>query len=267
MSDATRQHAAASRPEIQQLAHTLALDPSQLTMLTEVSASDVRVLRAQIAAALFDADKARFAKVAALAKAIPVVVAAKLSELVFPPLLAARTAEVIEPKRAVELVGRLSDGYLADVSAVMDPVRASAVVVQLPADRVGTIAAELARREEWVAIGGFVDQVSRAALVASVRAFDGEQLLRIGFLLEDKDRLDEVFGLLTGEQVDELLLAAVAHALWDELDEFVRHLRGPRSEVLAAHFAGCPQDVGAAVREAAAAGALSAATLVALQVH
>ena len=147
-----------SAAEIQKLAHQLGVEPTRLAGLTGVPAGDLRILRAQIGDALFEADKPRFAKMAALSKAVPVAVAAKLTEFAMPPLLAARTAELIEPRRAADLVGRLSDGYLADVSAAMDASRAAEVVAEIPADRIATIGAELARRAEWVVIGGFVAQ-------------------------------------------------------------------------------------------------------------
>ena len=224
-------------PEIRTLAHALGVEPARLAALRDVPSADVRALRKQIAQALFEADRARFAKVAALSRLVPVAVAARLTEHVLPPVLAARTAELIEAERAVELVARLSDSYLADVSAAMDPPRARDVIAQIPAERIARVAAELASRHEWVAIGGFVAVVSQDGLAAAVRAFSGEQLLRIAYVLEEKARLDEVAGLVTDEQIGAMLDAARQHELWLELDDLLAHLGPARRERIATRLA------------------------------
>jgi MgtE-like protein len=246
----------ASAAEIQKLAHTLGVEPERLASLAAVPARDLGQLRAQIADALFEADKPHFAKMAALSKAVPVALAARVTEHVLPPLLAARTAELIEPGRAVEMVARMSDGYLAEVSAAMDPGRAPEVIARLPPERVAKVGRELARREEWVVIGGFVAHVSDAALAVTVTEFTGEQLLRIGFVLDDKTRLDDISRLLSDEQVDDLLAAAAA-GRWSELDDLLAHLGPEGTARLRVRFAAAPADVTAAIRAAAAAGELS----------
>ena len=55
-----------------------------------------------------------------------------MTEFALPPMIAARTAELLDPAKAAEMVGRLSDGYLADVSAAMDPTRAPEVIARIP---------------------------------------------------------------------------------------------------------------------------------------
>src|SRR5664279_3722893 len=105
-----------SSAEILKLGHQLGVPPSRLHFLADVDAGELRALRAQIGHAMFTADKHHFAKVAAVSKLVPVALAAKITEHALSPLIAARTAEVLEPARAVEMVVRLSDGYAADVS-------------------------------------------------------------------------------------------------------------------------------------------------------
>jgi hypothetical protein len=247
--------------ELRKLAHALGVEPERLTGLASVPASDLRILRGQIADALFEADRPRFAKVAALSKAIPVAVAARVTEHAFPPLLAARTAELVDPHRASELVARLSDNYLADVSAAMDPARAPEVIAGIPPDRIATVAAELARREEWVVIAGFVDQVTADALARTVRSFSGEQLLRIGFILDDKTKLDDIGALISDEQLDQIYLAAAECGLWQELDDLIANLTGPRVERIATRYAGADAGVRTAAVQAAGVGALSESSL------
>ena len=250
--------------ELRKLAHALDVEPERLAVVAGLPAEDLRTLRTQVSNALFEADKLAFVRVAALSKAVPGSVAAKLTELVLPPIIAARTAELLDPHRAADMVGRLSESYVAEVAMRMDAARAPHVVEAIPSAKVGAVARELARREEWVVIGGFVAQVSDRALAASVAEFSGEQLLRIGFVLDDVGRLDEIGALLTDEQIDDLLRASATSGLWVELDELVSHLTGPRRERLAERFARQPAAVREAFAGAASSGALSAGTLAVL---
>ena len=245
-----------TQAELQKLAHQLGTTPDRLHMLEGVAVEDLRHLRGQIGEALFRAGRHAFARVAALSKAVPVSVSAKLTEAVLPPLLAARTAELLEPAKAAEMVSRISDRYLADVSAVMDPQRTPEVIAAIPADRVATISVELARREEWVVIGGFASHIGGPGLKASVATYDGEQLLHIGFVLEDTSKLDEINALLTDEQVDGMLAAAADKGLWDEIGDMVEHLGAPGAGRLAERFAVAPETVRAAFRAAVESGEL-----------
>lgn len=250
--------------EIQQLAHTLGVPPARLDALRDVPPADLRTLRFQVAEYLFRVDKHQFAQVAALAQAVPAPVAAKLAELVLPPLLAARTTELIKPQRALELVGRMSDSYLADVSAALDPSRCPEVIAQSPADRVATVGRELARREEWVVMGRFVTHVGSAALDAMISQLTGEQLLRIGFVLPDPSRLDEIVTLLSDAQLDAVLIAANERDLWRELDELLTNVTGLRRARLAERLAAAPASLAQTVQAAVERGALSRDALAAL---
>jgi hypothetical protein len=246
--------------ELRKLAHALDVEPARLDMLAAVSADELRILRQQVGEALFQADRHYFVRMAALTKTVPVAVAAKLTEAVLPPLIAARTAELLEPSRAADLVGRISEKYLADVSRFMDAARAPEIVAAIPTDRVAAVAAELARREEWVVIGSFVAQVTDEALAASVAGFDGEQLLRIGFVLDDLSRLDDIGAMLTDAQIDQLLRAAAECALWTELQQLVEHLGPDRIERLAGRYGAAAEAVRARFDAAVQAGALDAGT-------
>ena len=247
--------------ELRKLAHTLDVDADRLQMLAALPAEDLRTLRSQIGEALFQADKHYFQRMAALTKTVPVAVSAKLTEAVLPPLIAARTAELLDPRRAVDLVGRISAKYLADVSAYMDASRAPELVAATPPARIAGVAAELARRQEWVVIGGFVAQVTPEALAAAVAEFNGEQLLRIGFVLDDVTRLDDIVATLTDAQVDELLRAAAELGLWLELQELLDHLSPERVTRLAERYAAAGATTRDGYAAAAARGDLDPAAL------
>lgn len=249
-------------PEIRRLAHLLGTGPADLAFLSSLDASDARALRRQVADSLFEADRPLFARVVAASRLVPIAVSVRITEHTMPPLLAARTAELLDPPRAVEMVRRLSEGYVADVAAAMDPERMPDVIRLLPPDRVGVVTAELARRQEWVVMSGFVALVSPAALRAAVSVLDGGQLLQIGYVLEDTSRLDEIASLLTDQQLDEMLGVAAAESLWSELDGLLARLDGTARERLASR---CRDEYLAAAEAAAAEGRLSVAGLEALR--
>jgi hypothetical protein len=248
-------------PDIRKLAHLLGTTASDLRFLSMLDRADARALRRQLADTLFEADRPLFARVVAASRLVPVAVSARITERAIPPLMSARMVELVDSARAMEMVRRLSDGYLADVSAAMDPDRSPDLIRQLPLDRVTVVAAELARREEWVVMSGFVAWVSPAALRAAVSVLDGGQLLQIGYVLDDDARLGEITGLFTDQQLDEVLAAAATQPLWTELDGVLGRLGDTDRARLAARV-----DAGfaAAARTAAAAGRLSADALEAL---
>lgn len=223
--------------ELEKLAHQLSVDPGELDFLGDVPLADLRSLRGQVAEMLFQADKHHFTRMAALVKAVPVAVAAKITVLAVPPLLAARTSELFEPSKAVEMVSRLPLSYLADVSAVMDPSRSPQVVAAMPPSTVAIVGAELAGRSAWVVMGAFVSYVSVPALRATVERLTGAQLLRIGFVLDDDSRLGEISEMLSTEQLDQMLAAACDESLWRELDDLLGRLDEARAERLAARYA------------------------------
>lgn len=245
--------------ERRKLAHTLGVEIAALEMLEPLPGPDVRALRLQISEALFRADRHHFARMAALTKAVPVAVAAKLSEATLPPVIAARTAELLEPSRAADMVGRLSDRYLADVSAAMDASRAPEVIAAIPPERVAAIGLELARRAEWVVIGGFVAHISPEAMAATVPRLPGGDLLKISFVLDDLSRLDTIGELLTDAQIDELLQTAAAEALWRELTDLVGNLEPPRVERMVLRLDQAEPAVRASFAAAVSAGELDAA--------
>lgn len=232
-----------SAAEIEKLAHQLGVATSELDFLTKVPVGDLRELRRQIGDYLFEADKHHFTKVAAVSRVVPTAIAAKVTEFALPPLIAARTAELLDPAKAADMVTRLSGGYLADVSAAMDPSRAPEVVEKIPSDQVAKVAAELSRRGEWVVMGGFVSAVSGPALQSALAGLDGEALVRVGFVLDDLDRMDEIAAMLSDGQLDGMLAAAAEHGLWEELDGVLACLTGTQARRIAARYAAAPAHV------------------------
>jgi hypothetical protein len=158
----------------------------------------------------------------------------------------------------------MSDRYSADVAAAMDAVRAAAVVAAIPPAKVIRVARELARRREWVVMGGFVAHVGDAALCAAVAALDGEQILRISFVLDDLNRLDPIGTMLTDRQVDEMLAAAARHGLWRELGDLLDNVAPERVARFADRFTELDPEVRAQFDDAAATGRFEPQALAAL---
>lgn len=248
-------------PEIRKLAHLLGTTPSEIDFLSGLDPTEARALRRQIADTLFEADRPLFARLVAASRMVPAARSARMAEKEVPPLISARLAELLDPPRAVDMVRRLSDAYLADVSAAMDADRSPHLIRHLPLDRVTVVTAELARREEWVVMSGFVEVVSPAALRVAVSALDGGQLLQISYAVEDAARLGEITALLTEGQLDGLLDAAAGRPLWAELDGVLARLDDTGRARLAARV---DDRFASSAQAAVTAGQFSAAGMEAL---
>jgi hypothetical protein len=173
---------------------------------------------------LFDADRAALQRIAAASKVVPVPIMAKLGEGAFGPLLCARVAGMLDPSRAVDVAKRLPPPFLADVAISIDPRRASEVIAQMPVENILAIARELLARGEFVAVGRFVGYLSDPSLEASVDMIDPASLLRIAFVVEGKERLDEIIEMLSEERLEALIRAADEEQLWPEALDVLSNL-------------------------------------------
>lgn len=150
--------------QARRIARLLGVESTDLEYLREVPEAELRVLHDQVARAVFAGGEQRMAKVAGLSRSIPAPLAGRLAERFLPPLVAARVAELLEPERARDLVGRVSVPYLADLAVALDPVRARPVVRAIPPERIGQVAGELFARGEHALMAEFVTSVERPAL-------------------------------------------------------------------------------------------------------
>jgi hypothetical protein len=213
-----------TRAEIVKLAALLGVSPERLAYLESVPAGDLAALREQATDTLFDADRDRLERIAASARLVPTAIAAKVAERAFEPPLAARLAGMLDPEKAVDLARRLPPEFLADVGAVLDPRRARDVLSRLPADRVLAVARILAQRGEHVAMGRFVGHLRSESIAATLPVLDDATLLHTAFVLEGRERLDEIMGMLPEERLRSLMRAAGASGLWPEALNLLDHL-------------------------------------------
>lgn len=221
------------RAEVIKLARVLATDPEEIAYLERATPEDLRALREQATDALFEGDRDRLFKLALASRIIPSPIGAKIAHWALGPLLSARVTGLLDPSKAVDLAKRLPAGFLADVAIDLDPRRAREVIERLPAEQVAEIAGELARRDEEVTMGRFVGYLDDEALGAAMAKIDDGSLLRTAFVMEDKDRLDDVLSLLPQERLAGVMHAADRDGLWAEALDLLDHMSKERQGALA----------------------------------
>lgn len=216
----------AKQAELLKLARFLDVEPAELSALAPVAADDVRALREQVTRASFANDDAFFKRVVAASKLLPVPVLAMVAEKVLGPLLSARVAGQMDVKRGVGIAGRLPPKFLADVCLSLDPGHTRELIAAIPVEQIVKVALELARREEHVTMGRFVDIIGDQAIRAVLDAItDNAHLLRIAFFAENKHRLDAIIGLLSEARLVEVIHTAASSAdLWPEALGLMQHL-------------------------------------------
>lgn len=226
MSAATE--AVQARAEILKLARLLEREPDELAYLEAVPLEDLQALREQTTEVMWQANGAALGRLAAASKLLPSGLTATISERAFGPLLSARMAGLLEPERAVDVATKLPIPFLADVAILLDPRRASALIALIPPAQTADVTRELVRRGEYVTLGRFVGHLGDEAITAAVAVMDDATLLRVGFVLEDKDRLEWLIELLPAERLGRIVEAAAEHGLWLEALDLLGHLSPAR---------------------------------------
>ncbi|MGH2919103.1 MAG: hypothetical protein ACRDLS_10975 [Solirubrobacteraceae bacterium] len=224
--------------EILKLARLLGAEPEDLGYLQYVAPQDIRDVREQVTAAIFDADRQMLQRVAAATKVIPSKLAAAVAQQALGALLCARVTSLLEPARAVDIARRLPTDFLADLAVELDPRRASRVIAEIPARQIGQITAELVEREEYIAMGGFVGHLPEASLRAATEAVDDEALLLTASVIEAKGNLGALVGLLDEERLESIIRTAHEADLWPEALDVLGHVserqRGQLGDLAAA---------------------------------
>lgn len=225
---------AEAHAEVLKLARILGREPDQLAYLERLPAPDLRELRERVTEALWSDNKHMLGRIAAASKLLPAAVSAAISERAFGAFVSARLAGLLEPHRAVDVAAKLSPAFLADVALELDPRRASEVITRIPADQIQQVTRELVLRDEYVTMGRFVGHLSQDAVTAALEVTDDRSLLRVAFVLDDKDRLDDLVGQLPQHRLAGIVQIATDEALWLEALDLLGHLGDRRrSEVVA----------------------------------
>jgi len=234
--------AIARRSELLRLARVLGAEPAALSTLAEADPADLRALRLQVADHLLERNRRSFERAVALADLIPVGLAAKLAERALGPVLSGRAATFLTADKAGEFAGRLPPDFLADVAVNLDLRRTSSLLAGIPLETLAAAGARLRAREEWIVLGVFLGYVDSARLPRLLEDFDPASLLRTGFVVEERARLDEVVAALGDDRLDELLEAAWAESLWHEAVSLVAHLGDRQRDRIVAAVERLPDD-------------------------
>ena len=232
----------ARRGELVKLSRLFGRPPEALGFLAALEVAELRALRDAVSARLFDDARPVLQRVATGAKLLPNALTARVGETVFGSTLCAQIAGLLGTSHALDLALRMSDGFLAEVSAMIDPRRAGAVISQIPTDRVVAVAHIMLARGDYVTLARFVDFLSTETIAAVIASIPDElQLLRIGAYVESAPKLGELVGLLPFERVRAMIAALrgadgvhwmEALAIAEQLDDSWRRTLGDHAAAL-----------------------------------
>lgn len=210
--------------EITELARLLGVETKDLGYLEEIPATALRTFREQATDRLFAGDAGRLHRVAAASKLVPVPLTVKIAQLAFGPVMCAATAGLLDPRHAVKVASRCPTSFLADITIHLDPRRAPEVIAAVPTPLVVAVAKELLARDEHVTMGRFVSYLSHETLRAAVPEIpDDADLLKVAFVIEGKDNLDELIDIARN-RIAGLIRTAYDQHLWAEALDLIGHL-------------------------------------------
>ncbi|BEK95685.1 hypothetical protein [Nocardia seriolae] len=215
--------------ETTKLARVLGIsDPIELDFLVDLPPAAIREYRERVTDRLFDRDTKRLRGIAAASKIVPVALSSKMAERAFGPVLCAAVASAVEPHRAVDIAKHLNATFLAECAVQLDPRRTADIIAAVPAKMVTDVARELLSRGDHITMGRFVHVVPEPALRAAAPVMSDPDLLRIGFLLEDKTAIDRVLHIVA-DRVAGVIRSAYDQNMWAEgidlLDSIAPHNR------------------------------------------
>jgi hypothetical protein len=212
------------RAEVHKLARLLGHPAEELEYLSGVSATDLCALREQVTEVLFGGQAQVLGRLAAASRLLPAGLVAQMSQRAFGPVLSARISGLIDPERAVEVASRLPVPFLADIAAELDPRRARDVIARIPARQIGAVTGELTRRGEYVTMGRFVGYLPDPSIRAAVDSMDTRALLEVALVLENKEKLASLVGMLDPARLYELISLAAQSELAEEALDLVDYL-------------------------------------------
>lgn len=215
------------------LARLLGLDgPEALSCAADTPAVELRAYRRAVSEVLFEDRRELLARAAEVARVLPPRTLAAIGERALGPLICARMTSLLETDRAATIARHMTLEFLVELSAELDPRRVVEVLVATPSERVVSVALQLAARGEYVAMGRFVGHLDTQTLRACIRGLSDEQLLRVAFVLEDKQRMGEIVELIGQRRVRRMLRDAAGRGLAPEARELVDHLDAPQRRLL-----------------------------------
>jgi hypothetical protein len=199
------------RAELIKLARVLGATEEAVSFLRPLPVDELRRLEDRVSLTLFNDHRPALQKLADASRLLPASLVAKMSELVFGPMLSARVAGLMPPDRAVDVAAKLRTTFLADVCVQLDPRSAAELLALIPTKIIVDVAALLLQRREYVTMGRFVDDLPDDAIRAVTDSIDDDAaLVRIASFVERRERLNELIELLGPERLQRLVGAVAA---------------------------------------------------------
>lgn len=209
------------------LARQLCMPPSELGFLDRLDHDQLRKLREDVTAAMFDESKPHFERVAAATKLLPNKFIAIIAEKVVGPMLCARVVGLLKPDVALDITLRTTDKFLADAATEVDPRSATDLIGRVPVERIAKVTAIMVARKEYVTMGRFVDHVAPAAIGEVMLGIDDDEaLLRTAFFIESKPVINDLLKYVPAERIKRLAVLAGDgdHDLWAEALALMAHM-------------------------------------------
>lgn len=213
--------------ETVKLGRAMGLSEDELEFLGVVDHHALRALREHLTDVFFEDTRPMLSRAAKASRLLPIGLLARIGQRVFGALLCARMAGLMDTKRAIEVAQRMPDPFLADVSMLLDPRRAEAVIAGMPPDRVVAVAKILAARDDHITLARFVGYLPDSTISAVIDAVpDDNALLRTAFFLESKSTLDRLVGLVRPERLRDVvaMVARAGDELWTEALSLMTHV-------------------------------------------
>lgn len=203
-------HELATRAELEKLATALGTGVERVGFARGLAPAEIRRLREQVVAALYDEHRAEFHRVAAITRLLPTPLNVRIALRGFSPMLAARVAGEMAPERAAELANRMPVEYLAQACVHLDPRRAGPVIRRIDPDRAFAVVAELVRREEFVTLGRLLDVAPTWIVRDVAERVQDEAMLRIGYYAESAAQLTSCIEVLPAQRLRGIVRTALS---------------------------------------------------------
>lgn len=199
-----------------------------LEFLHDFAADDVRRLRIAVAESLAARHRKTFRSMAAASKLLPKPILGTIGEKAVGPLICSKIAAELEPGHARKIVGSFSVPFLADLCRTLDTASAQPVLLAMPSKVAVPVGAELDRRGDIETLARFIDVVDIGLIPPMLDIIDDDALIRIAIVAQSRERLSEIFELISDDRLLAVIEAAVRGGVLDQAVVMVSELSAPQ---------------------------------------
>lgn len=165
---------------------------------------------------------------AAASKLLPKPILGTIGEKAVGPLICSKIAAELEPGHARKIVGAFSVTFLADLCRTLDTISAEPVLRAMTSKVATPVGRELYERGDLDTVARFIDVVDLEVIAPLLEIIDDDALIRIAIVAQSRERLSEIFELLTDERLLRVIEAAVRGGLLDQAIIMVSELSAPQ---------------------------------------